>query len=99
MLGDLGHGIESLIFTFYDPAYKNPERYSKKVDPIWIRIRSDRFMKRMGLVKYNEDFKVLKVKPAYYTVQNIASVFDSSIKMIPHSSMEQESSLTEDPVY
>ncbi|MDO5580353.1 MAG: beta-galactosidase [Planctomycetia bacterium] len=82
MLGDLGHDVESLIFTFYDPAYHDPERYTKKVDPLWIRTRSDRFMKRMGLVKCNEDFKVLKVKPAYYTVQNIASVFDSSIERI-----------------
>lgn len=82
MIGDLGHDIESLIFTFYDPAYHDPERYTKKVDPLWIRTRSDRFMKRMGLIKCNEDFKVLKVKPAYYTVQNIASVFDSSLVRI-----------------
>jgi len=82
MIGDLGHGIESLIFTFYDPAYDQPERYSKFIDPLWIRTRTDRFMKRMGLVKCNEDGKLLKVKPAYYTVQNIASVFDSSLEPI-----------------
>jgi hypothetical protein len=80
MIGDLGHGIESLVFTFYDPAYDHPERYTKFVDPLWIRTRTDRFMKRMGLVKCNEDGKVLKVKPAYYTVQNVASVFDSSLE-------------------
>ena len=78
LIGDLGHGIESLLFTFYDPAYDQPERYTRFVDPIWIRTREDRFMKRMGLIKCNEDGKVLKVKPAYYTVQNIASVFDAS---------------------
>jgi len=81
MIGDLGHGIESLVFTFYDPAYDHPERYTKFVDPLWIRTRTDRFMKRMGLVKCNEDGKMLKVKPAYYTVQNVASVFDAS--MVP----------------
>ena len=80
LIGDLGHGIESLLFTFYDPAYDHPERYTKFVDPIWIRTRTDRFMKRMGLIKCNEDGKVLKVKPAYYTVQNIASVFDASLE-------------------
>lgn len=85
MLGDLGHDIESLIFTFYDPAYHHPERYTRKVDPVWIRTREDRFMKRMGLVKCNEDFKVLKVKPAYYTVQNIASVFDSTIERVKNA--------------
>ncbi len=82
MIGDLGHGIESLLFTFYDPAYDQPERYTKFVDPLWIRTRPDRFMKRMGLVKCNEDGKLLKVKPAYYTVQNIASVFDSSLEPV-----------------
>lgn len=82
MVGDLGHGVESLLFTFYDPAYDQPERYSKFIDPLWIRTRPDRFMKRMGLVKCNEDGKLLKVKPAYYTVQNIASVFDSSLEPI-----------------
>lgn len=82
MLGDLGHDVESLIFTFYDPAYDHPERYTRRVDPIWIRTRSDRFMKRMGLIKCNEDFKVLKVKMAYYTLQHIASVFDSSLERV-----------------
>ena len=66
MIGDLGHGIESLVFTFYDPAYDQPERYTKFIDPLWIRTREDRFMKRMGLIKCNEDGKVLKVKPSYY---------------------------------
>lgn len=83
LIGDLGHGVESLLFTFYDPAYDQPHRYTRFVDPLWIRTREDRFMKRMGLVKCNEDGKVLKVKPAYYTVQNIASVFDSSLKVVP----------------
>ena len=82
LIGDLGHGIESLVFTFYDPAYDQPKRYTTFIDPLWIRTRDDRFMKRMGLVKCNEDFKVLKVKPAYYTVQNIASVFDSSLEPV-----------------
>lgn len=80
VIGDLGHGIETLIFTFYDPAYDQPDRYTKFVDPIWIRTREDRFMKRMGLVKCNEDLKVLKIKPAYYSLQGLASVFDASIQ-------------------
>jgi hypothetical protein len=36
----------------------------------------------MGLVKCNEDGRMLKVKPAYYTVQNVASVFDSSLQPV-----------------
>ena len=82
LIGDLGHDLDSLIFTFYDPAYDQPQRYTKFIDPLWIRTRDDRFMKRMGLVKCNEDFKVLKVKPAYYTVQNIASVFDRTLEPV-----------------
>jgi hypothetical protein len=82
LIGDLGHGVESLLFTFYDPAYDQPQRYTKFVDPLWIRTREDRFMKRMGLIKCNEDGKVLKVKPAYYTVQNIASIFDQSLEPV-----------------
>ncbi len=82
LIGDLGHGLESLIFTIYDPAYDQPQRYTKFVDPLWIRTREDRFMKRMGLIKCNEDFRVLKVKPAYYTVQNIASLFDRTLEPV-----------------
>lgn len=80
VIGDLGHDLETLVFTFYDPAYDHPERYTRFVDPIWIRTRTDRFMKRMGLIKCNEDLKVLKVKPAYYTLQHLASIFDASIE-------------------
>jgi len=82
LIGDLGHGIESLLFTFYDPASAQPQRYTRFVDPLWIRTREDRFMKRMGLIKCNEDGKVLKVKPSYYTVQNIASIFDQSLEPV-----------------
>lgn len=92
MIGDLGHGIESLVFTFYDPAYDQPDRYCKRIDPLWVRTRTDRFMKRMGLVKCNEDGLVLKVKPAYYTVQNIASVFDRSLEAVAGFTGEVECS-------
>ncbi len=88
IIGDLGHDIETLVFTFYDPAYDSPKRYTNFEDPIWIRTRTDRFMKRMGLVKCNEDFKVLKVKPAYYTVQNLASIFDASIDTVSNKNLK-----------
>lgn len=47
-------------------------------------------MKRMGLIKCNEDGKVLKVKPAYYTVQNVAAVFDSSLAPVAGFACEIE---------
>lgn len=80
LIGDLGHGFESLVFTMYDPCYDFPERYCNKVPDYWIRTRKDRFMKRMGLVKCNDQLEVVKVKPAYYTVQNIATLFDAKIE-------------------
>ncbi len=40
-------------------------------------------MKRMGLVKCNDRLEVVKVKLAYYTVQNLATLFDSTIEPSP----------------
>ncbi|MDD4689603.1 MAG: hypothetical protein PHE51_07645 [Eubacteriales bacterium] len=35
-----------------------------------------------GLIKINEDMSVKSIKPAYYTLQNIASVFDNTLNPI-----------------
>ncbi len=80
LVADLGHGFDSLVFTMYDPCYDFPERYTNYIPPYWVRTRPDRFMKRMGLVKCNDRLEVVKVKPAYYTVQNIAALFDATIE-------------------
>ena len=80
LVADLGHGFDSLVFTIYDPCYDQPERYTNYIPPYWVRTRPDRFMKRMGLLKCNDRLEVTKVKPAYYTVQNIATLFDSTIE-------------------
>ena len=80
LVADLGHGFDSLVFTMYDPCYDYPERYCGHIPPYWVRTRPDRFMKRMGLVKCNDRLEVTKVKPAYYTVQNIATLFDATIE-------------------
>jgi hypothetical protein len=79
LVADLGHGFDSLVFTMYDPCYDYPERYCRHIPPYWVRTRPDRFMKRMGLVKCNDKLEVTKVKPAYYTVQNLATLFDATI--------------------
>ena len=79
LVADLGHGFESLVFTMYDPCYDHPERYCHHIPAYWVRTRPDRFMKRMGLVKCNDRLEVTKVKPAYYTVQNLATLFDATI--------------------
>ena len=80
LVADLGHGFDSLVFTLYDPCYDQPERYTRHIPSYWVRTRPDRFMKRMGLLKCNDRLEVVKVKPAYYTVQNIATLFDSTVE-------------------
>lgn len=80
LVADLGHGFDSLVFTIYDPCYDAPERYCYKTPDYWVRTRTDRFMKRMGLIKCNDRLEVTKVKPAYYTVQNVATLFDATIE-------------------
>ena len=80
LVADLGHGFDSLVFTIYDPCYDHPERYCNNIPEYWERSRKDRFIKRMGLVKCDENFEVVKVKPAYYTVQNVATLFDATIE-------------------
>ncbi|MBQ3342152.1 MAG: substrate-binding domain-containing protein [Kiritimatiellae bacterium] len=80
LVADLGHGFDSLVFTIYDPCYDQPERYTRHIPPYWVRTRNDRFMKRMGLLKCNDRLEVVKVKPAYYAVQNVAVLFDSTIE-------------------
>ena len=80
LVADLGHGFDSLVFTIYDPCYDHPERYCHNTPKYWVRTRPDRFMKRMGLLKCNDRLEVVKVKPAYYAVQNMATLFDSTIE-------------------
>lgn len=82
VIADIGRDIDSLVFTVYDPCYDNAKRYTAtgKIPKYWIRRDADHFMKRMGLLKCNEDKQVVKAKIAYYSMQNIASIFDSKIK-------------------
>ena len=57
MLGDLGHGVESSIFTICDFNHIGKE------------------INRKGLLRADEDHRVIGVKRAYYAVQNLAAVF------------------------
>lgn len=82
VIADIGRDIDSLVFTIYDPCYDNAKRYTstRKIPKYWIRRDEDHFMKRMGLLKCNEDKEVIKAKIAYYAIQNVASIFDSKTK-------------------
>ena len=62
MLGDLGHDVESLVFSIADLDYNRWEGY---------RLGD---MDRYGLVKTDKQYRLLKVKIAYYAVQNKLAV-------------------------
>ena len=72
MLGDLGNGADSEVFTAADLDYRTTSFHNGLV--------------RYGLLKTAgaaECFKVLKVKMAYYAVQNVVSVFNDDLELIP----------------
>ena len=71
MLGDLGHDVESLVFSIADLDYNRWDGY---------RLGD---MDRYGLVKTDKQYRLLKVKIAYYAVQNVAAVFDDTLERMP----------------
>jgi hypothetical protein len=77
MLGDIGHGVVSSVFTAADLDYRTTSFHNGLV--------------RYGLIKTTgaaEGFKVLKVKTAYYAVQNLVSVFNDDLQLIPDYACE-----------
>jgi hypothetical protein len=72
MLGDIGHDVDSAVFTAADLDYRTTPFHNGLV--------------RYGLIKTAgaaENYRVLKVKMAYYAVQNVVSVFNDSTELIP----------------
>ena len=65
MLGDLGHGIRSSVFTISDLSYHKD------------------FISRYGLLKTDSHNAMLKVKTAYYVVQNVVDVFNDALERVP----------------
>lgn len=68
MLGDLGHDIESSVFTLIDLAY-NTDGPIKKLNV-------------KGLIESDMSKKVIRTKLAYGSVQNVTSIFDDQLKRI-----------------
>jgi len=80
MLGDIGHGSDSSVFTAADLDYRTTDFHNGLV--------------RYGLIKTAgaaDGFRVLKVKMAYYAVQNVVSVFNDSLELIPGYACEVQS--------
>jgi len=69
MLGDLGHDVESGLFCFVDINY-GPPTY-----PI-------PFCNRKGYLRLNASNDVVRIKRAYYAVQNAVSVFDGKVRRV-----------------
>ncbi|OAQ39811.1 hypothetical protein A5893_09550 [Pedobacter psychrophilus] len=67
MLGDLGHDIESSVFTIIEIAYT-----AGPIQKLNVK----------GLIKSDSTKKALRPKVAYYAVQNITSIFDDSFQRI-----------------
>jgi hypothetical protein len=67
MLGDLGHDIESSVFSIIDMAYTS--------GPI-------RLLNVKGLLMSDSTKIVIRPKLAYYAVQNVASIFDHTLERI-----------------
>jgi len=70
MLGDLGHDVGSLIFSIADLDYNRWDGY---------RLGD---MDRYGLVKTDKQYRLLKVKLAYYAVQNVVAFFDDTLERV-----------------
>lgn len=62
MLGDLGHGYESAVYTMSDFRHRGE------------KIRSPN---NKGLIRANANRETIAVKRAYYAVQNAAGLFDA----------------------
>ena len=69
MLGDLGHDVESGLFCFVDINYRPP------TFPAF-------FCNRKGYLRTNASNEVVRIKRAYYAVQNTVSVFNSNLTRV-----------------
>ncbi|MCF2446751.1 hypothetical protein L0657_22530 [Dyadobacter sp. CY345] len=67
LLGDLGRDIETSVFTIIDIAYAG--------NPPVLNMK--------GLIQSDFTKTAIRPKVAYYAVQNIASVFDNSLELVP----------------
>lgn len=68
MLGDLGHDIESSVFTIIDIAYSGTGPITR------LNVK--------GLIMSDMTKKAIRPKLSYYAVQNVASIFDNSLERI-----------------
>lgn len=78
LMCDLGRGKETNIFTIIDALYTSEGKAT------W---------NYKGLIAANKDLKVNYIKPAYYAMQNVTSIFDFALQPIsclPYESSDDE---------
>ncbi|RAJ28070.1 glycosyl hydrolase family 39 [Gelidibacter algens] len=68
LLGDLGHDIETSVFTIIDIYYNWGDRA---------------VLNTKGLIQSDITMAAIRPKVAYYAVQNIAAIFDSNMVLTP----------------
>lgn len=68
MLGDLGRDIESSVFCIIDMYYRRGGQNTLNIK---------------GLIQSDSTLRAIRPKVAFYSVQNVASVFDNKIQRIP----------------
>lgn len=69
MLGDLGHGCGSAVYSICDLQYHGPYAPYE-------------YLNRKGLLRANSACQVYQIKKAYYAVQNVVAVFDDTLKLV-----------------
>jgi hypothetical protein len=70
MLGDLGRDIETSVFCIIDMYYQN-----------WGK--DDGTLNIKGLIQSDKTLRAVRPKTAFYSIQNVASVFDNQLERIP----------------
>lgn len=68
LLGDLGHDIETSVFTIIDIYYNWGDRA---------------VLNTKGLIQSDITMAAIRPKVAYYAVQNLASIFDNTLELDP----------------
>ena len=77
MLGDLGHDVFSSVYTICDFLHAGAKGGQQNG------------MNNKGLIRANEERRVIAIKRAYYAVQNVVSVFDDTVVRVPDASFEK----------
>ena len=81
LMGDLGHGYQTLYFQMVDMNYgNNTTTHIKGVNT-------------KGLLRTNPQNEVLYAKPSYYAVRNLTAVMDSSFRTIETENIQYQASL------